>query len=256
MLWCDSVAPLGNPVVPLVYWMLIGSSNDRLASRSVSGSAWPPRPRPRRRASGLEQRVPLLRAEVDHVLQVRHVGPDLVDHAVVVARLEALRTDQHPHARLPQREAELVTAIGRIDVDQDDPGLSRRVLELNPLGAVGRPDSQPVTRSQAGRYQAPGQRVGIGVEVRVGPPAAGRRIDQRLGAGVRGGNASEVIADRLAEQRDAGRAVAVGQRDFGGHDRIPSPVDAPIVPVMPVGVKLSRRPRKKKTCYWHQAGLG
>ena len=31
MLWCDRVAPLGKPVVPLVYWMLIGSSKDRLA---------------------------------------------------------------------------------------------------------------------------------------------------------------------------------------------------------------------------------
>jgi len=24
MLWCDSVAPFGKPVVPDVYWMLIG----------------------------------------------------------------------------------------------------------------------------------------------------------------------------------------------------------------------------------------
>ena len=30
MLWCESVAPLGKPVVPLVYWMLIGSSKDEL----------------------------------------------------------------------------------------------------------------------------------------------------------------------------------------------------------------------------------
>jgi hypothetical protein len=29
MLWCDSVAPLGLPVVPEVNWMLIGSSNCR-----------------------------------------------------------------------------------------------------------------------------------------------------------------------------------------------------------------------------------
>ena len=39
MLWCDSVAPLGNPVVPLVYWMLIGSSNCRPAMRSRSASS-------------------------------------------------------------------------------------------------------------------------------------------------------------------------------------------------------------------------
>ena len=30
MLWWVSVAPLGKPVVPLVYWMLIGSSKARL----------------------------------------------------------------------------------------------------------------------------------------------------------------------------------------------------------------------------------
>ena len=41
MLWCDSVAPLGKPVVPEVYWMLIGSSNDSVAARSrrAAGSA-------------------------------------------------------------------------------------------------------------------------------------------------------------------------------------------------------------------------
>jgi hypothetical protein len=38
MLWWDSVAPLGNPVVPLVYWMLIGSSKASAASRPASAS--------------------------------------------------------------------------------------------------------------------------------------------------------------------------------------------------------------------------
>ena len=36
MLWCESVAPFGNPVVPDVYWMLIGSSNWSSASRAAS----------------------------------------------------------------------------------------------------------------------------------------------------------------------------------------------------------------------------
>ncbi|CAM5577826.1 hypothetical protein SFUMM280S_08796 [Streptomyces fumanus] len=35
MLWCERVAPLGKPVVPEVYWMLIGSSQD---SSSYGGS--------------------------------------------------------------------------------------------------------------------------------------------------------------------------------------------------------------------------
>ena len=41
MLWWDSVAPFGNPVVPLVYWMLIGSSKPSTASRSASWSSPP-----------------------------------------------------------------------------------------------------------------------------------------------------------------------------------------------------------------------
>ncbi len=39
MLWCESVAPLGKPVVPLVYWMLIGSSKASVAIRSRSASS-------------------------------------------------------------------------------------------------------------------------------------------------------------------------------------------------------------------------
>src|SRR5438876_619470 len=35
MLWCERVAPFGNPVVPDVYWMLIGSSNWSPASRTA-----------------------------------------------------------------------------------------------------------------------------------------------------------------------------------------------------------------------------
>src|SRR5919197_521475 len=36
MLWWLSVAPFGKPVVPLVYWMLMWSSNWRAAARSRS----------------------------------------------------------------------------------------------------------------------------------------------------------------------------------------------------------------------------
>ena len=51
MLWCVSVAPLGLPVVPLVYWMLIGSSGSSAASRSA-------RDRPLDVAAGGEQLGP------------------------------------------------------------------------------------------------------------------------------------------------------------------------------------------------------
>jgi len=38
-LWCESVAPFGNPVVPLVYWMLIASVKSSSADRARSASA-------------------------------------------------------------------------------------------------------------------------------------------------------------------------------------------------------------------------
>src|SRR6476620_1091748 len=43
MLWWDSVAPLGNPVVPEVYWMLIGSSALSSACRRASSTRSPAR---------------------------------------------------------------------------------------------------------------------------------------------------------------------------------------------------------------------
>jgi hypothetical protein len=44
MLWWLSVAPLGNPVVPEVYWMLIGSPGLRLALAACSAVRSVPRP--------------------------------------------------------------------------------------------------------------------------------------------------------------------------------------------------------------------
>src|SRR6266480_1160034 len=38
MLWCVSIAPLGKPVVPEVYWMLIMSSKSSEACRSARAS--------------------------------------------------------------------------------------------------------------------------------------------------------------------------------------------------------------------------
>jgi hypothetical protein len=44
MLRCESVAPFGKPVVPEVYWMLIGSVLDSVAIRSATASAGRPSP--------------------------------------------------------------------------------------------------------------------------------------------------------------------------------------------------------------------
>jgi hypothetical protein len=43
MLWCERVAPLGKPVVPVVYWMLMGSSKASVAARSEMAELPPSR---------------------------------------------------------------------------------------------------------------------------------------------------------------------------------------------------------------------
>src|SRR3954447_23513748 len=91
MLWCDRVAPLGNPVVPLVYWMLIGSSNWVAAWRAARSGARarpPPRDELVRRdalAAG-DEPLPVAPDEHDPLERVE-VTPHLVDHLHIVAGL-------------------------------------------------------------------------------------------------------------------------------------------------------------------------
>ena len=72
MLWCESVAPLGAPVVPEVNWMLIGSSGCSAASRAA-----------RRRSVTLlavgEEALPVV-LEHERLAQRRAARADLVHH--------------------------------------------------------------------------------------------------------------------------------------------------------------------------------
>ena len=87
MLWWLSVAPFGNPVVPLVYWMLIGSSKLSSAARAASATV--------STASAVgEERVPVRRTEVHDLLEPREARRHLVDHRAVVARLELGRGEE------------------------------------------------------------------------------------------------------------------------------------------------------------------
>ena len=83
MLWCESVAPLGKPVVPLVYWMLIGSSKASVGLRAATASA----------STGVAgELVPLRAVEVhDGARSAAQPAAHLVDHRAVVAGLERPR---------------------------------------------------------------------------------------------------------------------------------------------------------------------
>ena len=90
MLWCDSVAPLGEPVVPEVYWMLTGSSNWSAASRLASsdGSTYSPLESSSSQSSSST-------SVSDSAVQLRaHVG----EHGHVVGLAEAAREQQQADA--------------------------------------------------------------------------------------------------------------------------------------------------------------
>ena len=214
MLWWDRVAPLGNPVVPLVYWMLIGSSKP---SRGLPLGQLV-LPAGHRHGAGHEQLIPVGRAQVDHPGEIGKIPADLLDHGPVIAGLERLRADQQPDPGLAQHVSQLVAAVGRVDVDQDHPRLGRGVLQQYPLRAVRGPDAHPVARLDPRRDQAQRQRVGVRVELGIGPAPSGRHIDQRFPAAVRSRDAPQVRADGLAEQGQRRGSVTVGQRGWSGHD--------------------------------------
>ena len=151
MLWWLRVAPLGNPVVPDVYWMLIGWSAERSTARSSSCIG-----------SGLTrgQLGPLRRTDEDDALEGGAARADLFDHGPVVRALELGRGDQQLYAGLPQHELELVGPIGRIDVDQNGADGGRGVLEQGPFGTVGGPypDALPDRDARGQRARWPGRR--------------------------------------------------------------------------------------------------
>ena len=72
------------------------------------------------------------------------LGRELAQHADIVRGLEALGEDQRLAADLVERVFELGDPIGRIDVDQNEPGLGGGELGEHPLAVVGRPDADAV----------------------------------------------------------------------------------------------------------------
>ena len=212
-------------MVPDVYWMLIGSSNWSDACRS-SSEVGPRLARPRQERVPREVALSGASVEEDHGLERREVRADLGDHGGVVRRLERRRRDEHRRPRLPEHVLDLGRPVRRVDVDEDRADLGGGVLHDRPLGAVRRPDADPVAALDAEREEGPGALVDGGDElgIRVAQPLVTR--DEALDVWVRGGDPVEVVADRLAQQRLAGRPGCIAHGSLG---RRSSHGSAPVV---------------------------
>ena len=143
MLWWVSVAPLGKPVVPLVYWMLIGSSKSSSAIRARRAR--------RRSAPAAGELLPLGGVEEDRALERRQAAARTsLDHRDEVGALALRRGDDPAAPRLAERVLELGRPVRGVDVDEDHAELRGRVLDERPLGAVRAPDADPVALAQPG----------------------------------------------------------------------------------------------------------
>lgn len=113
MLRCDSVAPLGCPVLPDVYWMLIGSRGFSVARRR----------RAVRVLSADEQLAPRVAADDDDLLERWAVRPNLLDHRRVVDGPGRRRGDEQAYAGLLQNVLQLGNPVCRVDAHEDRPDL-------------------------------------------------------------------------------------------------------------------------------------
>ena len=203
MLRCVSVAPLGKPVVPLVYWMLMGSSGASPSARARSSL--------RRDLAGAGQKlVPVGRVHKHHPLELGERGADLFDHRPVVRGLERRGGHEHAAAGLAQDVLELRGPVGRVDVDQNGAELGGGVLDQRPLHAVGAPDPDPVRLLEPGGDQRARQLVHGRTQLGVAVAATLGAGDERIALAEARHSAVQVGADRLVEQGHGRVAARVG----------------------------------------------
>ena len=145
----------------------------------------------------------------------RQFGRQRVDHADIVAGLEARRGDQRLAADLVQRVFDLGQAVGGVDVDQDQPGLGGGVLGDDPLGVVRRPDADAIAGLQPKGDKAGGEGIDVRRQFRPCPVDALLADDQAGTVAEAGDGAVEMDPDRVADHRLVRGAVHVAGREVG-----------------------------------------
>ncbi len=198
MLRCDRVAPLGEPVVPEVYWMLIGSPGCRPCHPGAQGGRG-------HLVGAMPQAFPIGGAQEDDLGHIGSLGTHLADHAAVVGGLERRRRHQQPRAGLTQHIGQFVGAVGGIDRHQDRADLGRRVLQNRPFRAVGRPDADTIPALDIAGHQSTCHAVDLDVQLGVGPaPAAGTSTSASVSGYV------DAVRSKFAPIVSSRRGVSVG----------------------------------------------
>ncbi len=142
-------------------------------------------------------------------------------HAEIITALERAGSDERRALDLVQRIFQLSQTVGRIDVDQDEPGLGRGELCDHPLEHVGRPDPDAVPGLEPERHQPRSESIhartqfGIG-ETNLLMPRDDGQAFRPAGTGV-----IQKLTDRAVEQGLVARPTDIAQCTRGVHQIFP-----------------------------------
>ena len=147
-------------------------------------------------------------------LRVCELRQQRVQHLHVVGGLERGGRDDPCASDFCQCEFEFAEAVGRIDGDENEPGLGGGELRQRPFRPVQRPDADPRAGLEAEREKARGQRIDPLGQLLPSPPHAMARRDQRLAIPPTPDRKIEAVSDGVAEQRRIGDAANIAIRNF------------------------------------------
>ena len=167
-----SVAAFGEPVVPEVNWILIGSSG--CSSRDSHPAVSVRRSTKRQNVAEPEKSGLIGVSEMNRDRQMRQPrSPQRTLRAMlqfrrefsqmpnIICRFEPVRRDQCPALDLVQRVFQFRCTVARIDVHQDQARLGGGVLRQHPFDPVGRPETDPFARFQAQSDQTGGETIDL-----------------------------------------------------------------------------------------------
>jgi hypothetical protein len=130
-------------------------------------------------------------------------------HGDIVAGLKGGFDDQRLAANPVQRIFQLRQTVGRVDIDQDQPGIGGAKLHRDPFGEVGRHDADAFTRLQPECKQPRAERLRLAPQPAPGPAEALMRHHQRPSPRPAPRGLVQHAADRQAKQRIMADTVKV-----------------------------------------------
>ncbi len=208
----------------------LSGSGERQQRRERPGGAW---------QRAIIEHYDVLEMRQPRRAQRRGVRGDFrrqrTQHVDVVARFVARRHYQRLAGDLVERVLELGRAISRVDIDQDRADARGAELHVEPLGAIGCPDADPIAAADPERQKTGGDRIGALAQLIPGQPGVVRREDRSGAAAVARAGAVEKLRDGHELEWIGGRSGDIGERALRPQMLV---IDGDALPAAPAAQKI------------------